>query len=110
MPLTIHIPTPDTPQKHLKSLEVWGRPSGRAAGGWIADFVGLGRCVMLCPADVHKFNPRKHHYEVWRRDLYSVARCDDCNQISHKIRTFIPQALHDVSGDFTRPRRGRWAR
>ena len=112
MGVTILVPHPVTPRRLLASYEHPGRPSGSVAGGWIDDFVALKRCIMLCPFCVHKFNPRAAHYEVWRTDLYSVARCDDCKHLSRQIRTFIHQSQHAETGEFMRhrPTRGRWAR
>ena len=111
MSITIHVPQPVTHRRLLASYEHPGRPSGSVAGGWIADFVALKRCIMLCPFCVGKFNPRKYNYEVWRNDLYSVARCDDCKQHSRQIRSFIHESNHYDTGEWMShsPRRGRWA-
>ena len=109
MSVTIHVPQPFSKTRYLGSLEHPGRPSRSIAGGWIADFVALNRAIMLCPFCVHKFNPRQNRYEVWRRDLYSIAKCDDCKQQSRQIRTFIPESLHFQVGDTERKPRGRWA-
>ena len=62
MPLTIHVPTPDTPRKILKSYEAGGRPTKRIAGGWIADLVDTRKTIGLCPLCENKFNPRQHRY------------------------------------------------
>ena len=109
MAITIHIPKPFTRARYLDSMEHPGRPSRSIAGSWISDFVALGKAIMLCPFCVHKFHPRSHQYEVWRNEWYSIAKCDDCKQLSRQIRTFIPQRYHAELGDFTqRPKRGRW--
>ena len=86
------------------------RPSGMTAGSWVGDFVALRKMVTLCPHCIHKFNPRKVNYEVWRRDLYSVGKCDDCNQWTQYLRAFIHESLHADVGEWQSPRRGRWAR
>ena len=111
MSVTILVPKPVTKQRLMESYEHPGRPSRSTAGGWIADFVALKRVIMLCPFCVHKFNPRANAYEVWRRDLYSVAKCDDCKQTSRQIRTFIHQSQHHETGEWMRhmPSRGRWS-
>ena len=111
MSVTVLVRKPDTAQRRLESMEHPGRPSGSVAGGWIADFVALKRVIMLCPFCVGKFNPRANKYEVWRNDLYSVAKCDDCKQMSRQIRTFIHQSQHHETGEWMRhkPTRGRWS-
>jgi hypothetical protein len=111
MSITIHVPQPYTHKRYLDSMEHPGRPSKSVAGGWIADFVALKRAIMLCPFCVHKFNPGANHYEVWRNDIYSVAKCDDCKQHSRQIRTFIHQSNHLSAGEWMRhkPVKGRWA-
>lgn len=97
-----------TKREQLVAKEAKGRPWHRPAGGWVDDLVGRRLMVMLCPFCVGKFNPRVHHYEVWRSHLNSIGRCDGCNQVSHQIRGFIHQSTHDAVGEWTRPRRGRW--
>lgn len=111
MSVTIYVPQPYSTLRHLASYEHPGRPSRSVAGSWIDDFVALKRAIMLCPFCVNKFNPRKAHYEVWRRDVYAVAKCDDCKQHSRQIRTFIHESTHYQVGDTprTKSRRGRWA-
>lgn len=111
MAIEIHVPQPVTRQRILKSMEAPGRHAKRVAGGWIADFVALKRAIMLCPFCTPKFNPRANHYEHWRRDIWSTARCDGCNQFSTHIKTFIHQSQHHDVGAWDRPRRrGRWAK
>ena len=114
MSLTIHVPKPDTPLRRVQASEAPGRPWNRLAGGWIDDQVELKKFVMLCPFCVHKFNPRKNHYEVWRREVQGIGKCDDCKQISPYLKGFIHQSSHDLGGDFMvggpKRRRGRWAR
>lgn len=110
MPLEIHVPKPETKARVLASLEAQ-RPWNRPAGGWLDDFVALRKAIMLCPFCAPKFNPRARNYEVWRRELLVMARCDGCNQVSHQIRTFIHESTHDSVGEIQKPRRrGRWAR
>ena len=108
MSLTIHVPTPDTPAKVRKAAEAPGRPVHRPAGGWIADLTALQKMITLCPFCIEKFSPRQHHYEVWRKHWYVVAKCDDCHRIDPRCRAYIHQSTHDQIGDWTR-RRGRWA-
>lgn len=108
MSLTIHVPTPDTPAKVRKAAIAPGRPSNRVAGGWIDDHVALKKMISLCPFCVPKFNPRGNHYELWR-SVYTVAKCDDCNQHDLRCKSFIHQSTHDAVGDWSRSRRGRWA-
>ena len=88
--------------------EAPGRPITRIAGGWIADLTALKQTVMLCPFCTHKFNPRKHHYELWREDWLALARCDACRQTSRATKVFIHQSLHDAVGDDRSRHRGRW--
>ena len=110
MAITIHVPQPYSQKRYMASLEHPGRPSGGTAGSWVADFVALNRAIMLCPFCVNKFNPRANKYEVWRNEIYSIAKCDDCRQTSRQIRTFIPIAQHYNLGEWMqRPKRGRWA-
>lgn len=111
MPVVIHVPQPDTLARRLKAAEAPGRPWNRPAGGWIADKTALQKFVALCPFCVAKFNPRQHHYEVWRRDVLCVTRCDGCNKMDPRCRGFIHQSAHEDTGEWTRPRhrRGRWA-
>ena len=111
MAVTIHVPKPVTQQRLLDSYEHPGRPSRSVAGSWIADFVALKRCIMLCPFCVNKFNPRKHQYEVWRNEWYAIARCDDCKQMSRQIRSFIHESQHYETGEWMShsPKSGRWA-
>lgn len=112
MSLTIHVPRPDTPQRRAAAftLHGHGRPSGRTAGGWIADRIGLRQCVVLCDFCVHKFNPRRVGYELYRRTTMN-AFCDDCGQHSLRAAAYIHQSFHDAVGDERRmPGKGRWAR
>ena len=90
------------------ALESKGRPWTRVAGGWIADMAAKQQFIILCPFCVAKFNPRIHHYEVWRQRVSCIGRCDGCGQQSHQARGFIHQSTHDAVGEWTRPRRGRW--
>ena len=106
MPLTIHVPTPDTPRKILKSCDGGGKPTGRIAGGWVADLTGTKKSITLCPFCVSKFSPRSHAYELWRREWLVVARCDGCNEYSRQCKMFIHESFHDDVGESRR--RGRW--
>jgi hypothetical protein len=112
MSLTIHVPKPDTPQRRLEAITIHGhgRPSGRVAGGWIADTIGLKQCVVLCDFCVHRFNPRRVRYELYRRTTIN-AFCDDCGRPSTRAAAYIHQSFHDAVGDERRsPGKGRWAR
>lgn len=93
----------------LAALEAPGRPVSRLSGGWVDDLCALQKFITLCPFCDHKFSPRAHHYEPWRRDLYCVARCDGCNRIHPRCKAFIHETYHEALGDWTRQRRGRWA-
>jgi hypothetical protein len=86
------------------------RPSGMLAGTWVDDFVALRKMIMLCPHCLHKFNPKRHHYEIWRRDLYSFGKCDDCNQHTPYLKSFIHESTHTHVGEWHAPKKGRWAR
>ena len=110
MSLQIHVPQPVTQRRIAKSLEAAGRPQTRVAGGWVADLAALRQCIMLCPFCAPKFNPASHHYEVWRRDTYAIAKCDGCKQISRSTRVYIHQSQHHDVGEWERPRRGRWSK
>jgi hypothetical protein len=97
-------------REQLLASEDPGRPSGRLAGGWISDLTALQKFVMLCPFCVHKFNPRKQGYEVWRSEVQANGKCDDCKQVSPYLKGFIHQALHDTTGEyFNKPKKGRWS-
>ena len=112
MSLTIHVPQHDTATRRAAASVIRGsgRPSGRAAGGWIADKIGLRQCVILCDFCVHKFNPRRVGYEPYRRTTMN-AFCDDCGKHTFHAAAFIHQSLHDAVGDERRiPGKGRWAR
>ena len=111
MSLTVHVPQPVTPQRLAKSFTVHGhgRPSGRTAGGWIADKIGLQKCVVLCDFCVHKFNPRRVGYELYRRTTMN-AFCADCGKHSQRASAYIHHSFHDAIGDEQRSRKGRWAR
>ena len=87
--------------------EAKGRPWHRVPGGYIGDLVARRLMVLLCPFHVAKFNPRIHHYEVWRQQP-AIGKCDDCGTLTPQIRGFIHQSTHDAVGEWTRPRRGRW--
>lgn len=102
-----------TKADRLQAQEAPGRPWRRPPGGWIGDFVGLGRALVLCDFCAPKFNPRRNGYEVWRKHLRANGRCDGCNTLAYRpagaMTMFIPEALHDAVGEYTRPRRGRFA-
>lgn len=106
MPLTIHVPKPDTSRRRLQSYEHGGAPSGRIPGGWVADLIGLKRSLMFCPFCVNKFHPKQHAYELWRREWLAVASCDGCKHTSPYCKVFIHQSFHDDLGEDRR--RGRW--
>ena len=90
------------------------KPSGRLAGGWIADGIGLKKCITLCDECDPKFSPKKLHYELWRRDLgmtgpYVLSDCWGCSRTWVKCKAFIHESTHDAVGDHS-SRRGRWQR
>lgn len=112
MSLTIHVPKPDSDRRRAAAMTIHGhgRPSGRTAGGWIADKVGLQQCVVLCDFCVHRFNPRRLGYELFRRTTVN-AFCDDCGSHSSRAAAYIHQSFHDAVGDDRRiPGRGRRVR
>jgi hypothetical protein len=89
------------------------RPYARTRGGWIADGVGLQKCITLCNDCDHIFNPKRLNYELWRRDLgmtgpYVVSDCWGCDRKWVKCKAFIHESTHDTVGD--ERRRGRWQR
>ena len=108
--VTIHVPTPDTPRKILKSLEAGGKPVGRLAGGWVDDFAALRKAIMLCEFCSPRFNAKQNKYAVWRRDIYAIAKCDGCNQTSRHIKTYIHESTVPDVGEEPRRRRGRWSK
>lgn len=111
--LTVLVPKPDTAQRRAASYTIHGhgRPSGRTAGGWIADLVGLQQCITLCPFCVHKFNPRRIGYEPLRVAQTFNAFCADCGKHSTQAAAFIHQSFHDAVGGERRIHgKGRWAR
>ena len=89
----------------LRAAESSGRPVGRVAGGWISDITALKQTVLLCPACTHKFNPRRHGYEVWR-DFLALAKCDDCHHYSSHTKVYVHESREDSVR--LRRRRGRW--
>jgi hypothetical protein len=95
-------------RERLMADEHPGRPSGGTAGSWISDFVSLQKMISLCPLCLHKFNPRQNGYEVWRREVQLVGKCDDCKQMTPYLKGFIHQSLHDIIGEPNRPTKGRW--
>ena len=112
MSVTILNPQPDTAHRRLQSVEAASRPGHRVAGGWIDDIVALRQAVFLCEFCNPKFNPKSRNYELWRRDVWSHARCDGCGQMSLHARVFIHEATHETVGEWERRpvRRGRWAK
>jgi hypothetical protein len=76
----------------------------------MSDLAALRQAITLCPFCVSKFNPKAHQYEVWRRDVYVVAKCDGCKQQSRSVRMFIHESQHYDVGEWQHPRRGRWAK
>jgi hypothetical protein len=112
MSLIVYVPQPDTAVRRAAAFTIHGhgRPSGRTAGGWIADKIGLQKCVVLCDFCVHRFNPRRAGYELYRRTTIN-AFCQDCGQLSTRAAAYIHQSFHDAVGDVRRsPGKGRWAR
>lgn len=106
MSVTIHVPQPLTKARLLKSIEDPGRKVGRLGGGWLDDQIALGKLISLCPLCLKDFNPKRYRYELWRH-LYTMAQCSVCRATDPRCKSFIPESLHEISGD-TR-RRGRWA-
>ena len=96
-------------RERLAADEAPGRPWNRTAGGWVADLTALHKFVILCPFCVPKFNPRQNQYEPWRRHNMIVGRCDGCKQVSTQARGYMHQANHGLTGEWERPRRGRWS-
>ena len=111
MTIELIVPRKDwTKQQVLQASEAPGRPWRRPAGGWISDLVALKKFITLCPYCDHGFNPRRHQYEVWRRDTYCVAKCDACGKFNPRCKAWIHESQHEAVGEWTRPRRrGRWA-
>jgi hypothetical protein len=89
-------------------------PKRKTAGSHISDLSQQGAMIVLCEFCNPKFNPKKNHYEVWRRETYVRGLCDGCGQYTLHGAGFIHQSLHDISGEWeNRPmsrRRGRWAK
>lgn len=106
--LTIHVPQPETPARRRHAAEAPGKPWHRVAGGWLDDHVALRKFVTLCTDCTPRFNPRRHHYEVWRQTVYVMASCTACNAFDPRCRAYIHEALHEQLGETGR-RRGRWA-
>ena len=90
-----------------------GPRSGQLAGSHIADYTALAKMLVFCEFCVGKFNPRKNHYETWRRETYVRGLCDGCAQMTLHGRGFIHQSTHDLVGEWeNRPlatRNGRWS-
>lgn len=87
-------------------------PRGKLAGTHIDDQVQQAALVQFCEFCNPKFNPKKNHYEVWRRETYIRGLCDGCGQYTLHGTAFIHQSTHDLVGEWERrpqSRRGRWA-
>lgn len=89
-----------------------GRNGRQLAGSYMSDLCALGKSVILCDFCAPKFNPRRSHYEQWRRDLQVRGRCDDCREHfpGGHGRMFVPEALHGAVNEDWGRRRGRWSR
>lgn len=109
MTIELLLPKPMTPARSLAAHADPGRKIGRVHGGWIADLVGLRKCIILCPFCKPKFNPKKHEYVPWRRDTFCVSKCDACKELDPRCVAFIHETLIPDVGETPR-RRGRWAR
>jgi len=97
----------------LEMAEVPSGPKGMTAGSHIADLGALAKLIQLCEFCKPKFNARKNHYEVWRRETYVRGACDGCGQFTLHGVAYIHQSTHDLVGEWeNRPlstRKGRWA-
>lgn len=94
----------------LKASEAAGRPSGQTAGTWVSDLVSCQKLIALCPFCVSKFNPRANNYATWRKDIYSIGKCDGCNQVSTYLKAYIHESTVPEVGEWERkPTKGRWS-
>ena len=88
-------------------------PVRKTAGSHIDDLVSQGALVQFCEFCNPEFNPRKNHYESWRRETYIRGLCDGCGTYTLHGFAFIHQSTHDLVGEWeNRPlsqRKGRWA-
>ena len=88
-------------------------PHGKTAGSHISDLSEQAALVMLCEGCNPKFNPKKNHYEPWRRETYSRGLCDGCGTYTLHGLAFIHQSTHALVGEWEnrplRTRKGRWA-
>ena len=98
MSVEILVPTPVTTARVAESYEQPGRPNGTLPASWLSDVASVGRMINLCPLCLGKFNPRRHHYELWRATP-TVARCNRCDTWDTHCQGFIPEANHDLIGD-----------
>ena len=71
------------------------RPTGRTIGGWIADRVGRGVSMTLCPTCLPKFDARAHGYSKASRPPFHNgvnAQCDACRTAT-RCAFLIPEGL-----------------
>lgn len=110
MSVTLLVPKPDTPQRRLQASEYHPKTHGRLPGGRLADQVALNQMVQVCPGCRHLFDARAARYERWRRETYIMGLCDACQRFDAHCTGFITQRDHDLVGEWSRPRKGRWIR
>jgi hypothetical protein len=108
--VTILAPRAWTSRDLLRAQEWHPVTHARLPGGLVADLADTQKMIQLCPTCRPKFSARANRYERWRSS-WVIGPCDACQAMSRHCEAFIPQALHELSGDWERvPRRGRWAR
>lgn len=107
MSVTIHIPTPATPQRVLASLRDPGRPVGRVAGGWIADMIGAQKSIAICGFCERKWWPRRHEYRRSDPRYFVNDACDGCRTRT-TCKLFVHESVYLQVADPVRRRPGRW--
>jgi len=109
MPITIHVPKPETPRRVLSSYAVaWGAQHTSLAGTRVDDLVQTGKMVLLCSFCDSKFNPRQNKYTSWSRTWLCVAQCDGCKRHTNNVKAFIPEANYDAVAVHDASRGRRW--
>ena len=71
------------------------KPASRTVGGWIADRVGQGKNVTLCPTCRPKFAERAHGYREAKHSPFHKgvdAKCDACRTFT-RCAFLIPERL-----------------
>lgn len=125
MAVTILAPKQRTPvqlrQAKVASWEYVRKAANLGPASWLSDKIALHRAIALCPFHVHKFEPKKYRYELYRKHMqYAIARCDYCMLTHPRCKLWIPELYHAEVGDWTvdHPiwgnsrlrKRGRWAK